>query len=290
MNEGAIVAASALCSLAGLTAMVNSEALTGKRVVLTGKFKRGARKDLETALKQHGATTGSRVSAKTDLLIAGAAAGSKLYDAHRLGVPILAEGHLELLLAGEPLAAVVELARTFYTLADPGDPAPGDHNQIGGPAPGVAARRWPTIGGQAMDHLFTLDLATMPALAAHYPGQRTVSVFCAAAHATTMYDLGRPKNGLTAVVFTTQAQLDEPSAPPALARPPRPARRFRPVAHAWAELEQYFGRTRVLGAVPSWCQREEHQGNFIMQCGEDLTVSGDGLVYVFDDVVFAQFT
>lgn len=46
----------------------------------------------------------------------------------------------------------------------------------------------------------------------------------------------------------------------------------------------------MLGAVPSWCQQEEHQGNFIMQGGESLGVSGDGLVYVFDDVVLAQFT
>ncbi len=270
--------------------MASSKAPTGKKVVLTGKFKWGARKDLELALKQQGVTTGSSVSAKTDLLIAGGAAGSKLYDAYRLGVPILGEGHLAMLLAGQPLAAVIELARTFYTLTDLKGPAAVDHNQIGGTPAGVAAARWPTSGGVVMDHLFTLDLATMPALAAHYPEHRAISVFCVAADETTMYDLGRPQNGLTAIVFTTQAQLDEPSAPPELAQPPRPARKFRPIAHAWTELEHHFGATRILGAVPSWCQQEQHQGNFIMQCGEALTVAGDGLVYVFDDVVFAQFT
>lgn len=46
----------------------------------------------------------------------------------------------------------------------------------------------------------------------------------------------------------------------------------------------------MLGGVPFWCQDEQHQGNFIMQCGEELGISGDGLVYVFDDKIFAQFT
>lgn len=267
--------------------MASNSSLKGKKIVLTGKFKSASRKDAEALLKKRGATTASSVSAKTDLVVAGAAAGSKLYDAHRLDVPILAEAHLQRLLADAPLDEVVALARTFYTLEPVDAASKSALSHRGGLAPGVGADRWPRLGAP-MEHLLTLDLATMPALQAHYPEHRALSVFCAADREVTMYDIGRPNSGLTAILFTTQAQLDAAPAPPAVK--PRPVEPLRPVAHAWAELPEYFGRARVLGAVPSWCQDEQHQGNFILQAGEELGISGDGLVYVFDDAVFAQFT
>ncbi len=262
--------------------------LKGKKFVLTGKFKAWSRKDAEALLKKLGGTPASSVSVKTDLVFAGGAAGSKLYDAFRLRVPILGEGHIHLLLAGQPLDAVVTLARTFYTLEHVDARPAGSLSVLGGLPAGVGADRWPARGGEPMDHLFTLDLTTVPALQAHYPDQRTLSLFCARAAETTMYDIGQPNNGLTALRFSTQAQVDARPAPPPGKE--RPARWFEAVAHPWSELEDHFTRPRVLGGVPGWCQDEEHQGNFIMQCGEDFGVSGDGLVYVFDDVVFAQFT
>jgi hypothetical protein len=268
--------------------MIKNGSLKGKKIVLTGKFRHSARKDAEAELKKHGATTASSVSAKTDLVIAGAAAGSKLYDAHRLGVPILAEGHLQRLLGGAPLADVIALARTFYTLESVDAPPPGSLSVLGGAAPGVSAARWPRLGDVTMQHLMTLDLATVPALQVHYPDQRTLSIFCAADRDLTMYDIGNPNNGLVVPLFSTQAQIDERPAAPAV--PSLPPRWFRPVVHAWDQIGEKFGRARVLGGVPCWCQSEQHQGNFIMQCGEDLGISGDGLVYVFDDKVFAQFT
>ncbi len=268
--------------------MAKNDSLKGKKIVLTGKFKTCARKDAEALLKTHGATTASSVSAKTDLVIAGPAAGSKLYDAYRLGVPILAEAHMQLLLGGTPLAEVITLARTFYTLEFGGAATPGSLAVRGGLAPGVGAKRWPMAGERPMDHLFTLDLDAMPALASQYPGHRALSVFCSSAD-VTMYDIARPGNGLTAIVFTTQAEVDEAAAPPP-GMAGKTGEPIRATAHGWDRLEHHFGGTRVLGGVPSWCQQEEHQGNFIMQGGESLGISGDGLVYVFDDKIFAQFT
>jgi hypothetical protein len=268
--------------------MAKNASLKGKKIVLTGKFTRCGRKEAEALLKKEGATTASSVSGKTDVVIAGAAAGSKLYDAHRLGVPILAEGHLQRLLAGAPLAEVIALARTIYTLEKVDAQPPGSLGVIGGLPPGIGAARWPNHGGVPMEHLFTLDLATVPAVQAHYPDMRTFSVFCAAGREVTMYDIAAPNNGLVVGVFTSQAQIDErPAAPAVTAMAPR---WFRPVVHGWEASRELYTRPRILGGVPFWCQSEQHQGNFIMQCGEELGIAGDGLVYVFDDKIFAQFT
>ena len=133
-----------------------------------------------------------------------------------------------------------------------------------------------------------LDLSTMPALQVHYPAYRTLSVFCADDDEVTMYKIANPGNRLTAIVFTTQAEVEaRPEVPAGRERPPR---WLVPTARSWTERDAYFSRSRVLGGVPFWCQQEKHQGNFIMQCGEESGISGDGLVYVFDDAIFAQFT
>jgi hypothetical protein len=71
----------------------------GKTVVVTGTFGR-ARAEVEAALTERGAKVTGSVSKKTELLFAGADAGSKLDKARELGIPILDEATLEALLAG----------------------------------------------------------------------------------------------------------------------------------------------------------------------------------------------
>lgn len=274
---------------------LENSTLRGQTIVLTGRFTSRSRKDAEELLKGLGATPSGSVSKKTSLLIAGAAAGSKLADAYQLGIPILGEGHLRLLLAGHPLEEVIALARTIYVLRHTGpedQPAPdgaASLSQRGGLPRGVGGARWPSHGGQPMQHLFSLDLRDMPALQVHYPEARALSVFCSVAEPVDMYRLRSPKNSLLALRFSTQAQVDEAAAPPPGVES-RPARRIIPAAHPWSERASIWTRSRVLGALPSWCQAPDPQGNFIMQFGEELGVSGDGLVYVFDDSIFAQFT
>ena len=80
--------------------------ISGKKVVVTGTFSRG-RKDIEADLADLGAVVTGSVSGKTEVLICGADAGSKLAKAQKLGLPILDEAKLEQLLAGADLDAVI---------------------------------------------------------------------------------------------------------------------------------------------------------------------------------------
>ena len=63
----------------------------GKRVVVTGKLDTFTREQAQEALRQRGATVAGTVGKTTQILIAGAAAGSKLAAAQKLGIPILDE-------------------------------------------------------------------------------------------------------------------------------------------------------------------------------------------------------
>ena len=57
-------------------------------MVLTGKLSRFSRKEATDWLTAHGATVTGSVSKKTDLLIAGEKAGSKLQKANDLQIPV----------------------------------------------------------------------------------------------------------------------------------------------------------------------------------------------------------
>jgi DNA ligase (NAD+) len=71
--------------------------LAGLRFVVTGRMEKSSRSEIEDRLKELGASVSGSVSKKTDRLIAGADAGSKLADAERLGVRVIDEaGFLEL--------------------------------------------------------------------------------------------------------------------------------------------------------------------------------------------------
>ena len=63
----------------------------GKTVVVTGTLESMGRKDAQAAVEECGGKASGSVSAKTDYLVAGAKAGSKLAKAEKLAVPVLDE-------------------------------------------------------------------------------------------------------------------------------------------------------------------------------------------------------
>ncbi|MBY0430303.1 MAG: NAD-dependent DNA ligase LigA, partial [Rhodospirillales bacterium] len=68
-----------------------NSSVAGKVVVFTGTLERMGRKEAKTRAEELGAKVASAISAKTDYLIAGADAGSKLTKARELGVTVLSE-------------------------------------------------------------------------------------------------------------------------------------------------------------------------------------------------------
>ena len=75
--------------------------LVGKSVVVTGTLAGYARQEAEDAIRAAGGRPAGSVSKKTDYLVAGESAGSKLARAQELGVAILDEDAFRRLLAGE---------------------------------------------------------------------------------------------------------------------------------------------------------------------------------------------
>ncbi len=68
-----------------------SGALKDKTVVVTGSLSRYSRDEIERIIEKLGGRASSSVSKKTDFVVAGEAAGSKLEKAQSLGVPVLTE-------------------------------------------------------------------------------------------------------------------------------------------------------------------------------------------------------
>ena len=78
----------------GQTVVANA-ALSGLTVVLTGKLERLKRSEAKSKLESLGAKVTGSVSKKTDLVVAGADAGSKLQKAQELGIEVRDEAWLE---------------------------------------------------------------------------------------------------------------------------------------------------------------------------------------------------
>ena len=72
----------------------------GKTVVATGSLKNYSRSEIKEKLEDLGAKVSGSVSKKTDYVIAGEAAGSKLTKAQELGIKILSEEEFEEILRG----------------------------------------------------------------------------------------------------------------------------------------------------------------------------------------------
>ncbi|MCK4999675.1 MAG: hypothetical protein KAS23_09070, partial [Anaerohalosphaera sp.] len=66
-------------------------ALVGKTIVVTGTLENFTRQSIAQAIKDNGGKTSSSVSKKTDLVVAGQNAGSKLEKANKFGVVVITE-------------------------------------------------------------------------------------------------------------------------------------------------------------------------------------------------------
>ena len=70
---------------------IESEALKGLKIVVTGTLEKLKRDEIKNIIESHGGNAVSSVSGKTDFLVAGEKAGSKLKKAQGLKVPVLSE-------------------------------------------------------------------------------------------------------------------------------------------------------------------------------------------------------
>lgn len=72
-----------------------SRRLEGRTFVITGTLEKRSRQEMTQFIQQHGGKVSGSISKRTDYLVAGEDAGSKLQKARELGVPVLTEGELE---------------------------------------------------------------------------------------------------------------------------------------------------------------------------------------------------
>jgi len=77
-------------------------AIAGKTIVFTGRLERMTRDEAKALAERLGASVSGSVSKKTDLVVAGPEAGSKLTKAQELGVQVLDEGAFLELVADSP--------------------------------------------------------------------------------------------------------------------------------------------------------------------------------------------
>ena len=87
-----------VCMETTASAEPGSPALEGKTLVVTGTLQRYSRDQIKDLIARHGGRAASSVSAKTDYVVAGEKAGSKLAKAQKLQIPVLSEDEFDALL------------------------------------------------------------------------------------------------------------------------------------------------------------------------------------------------
>ena len=73
---------------------LESNSLEGKTFVITGTLENMSRDEAGALIEKNGGKVSSSVSVKTDYLLAGEKAGSKLTKANALGVPVISLNEL----------------------------------------------------------------------------------------------------------------------------------------------------------------------------------------------------
>ncbi|NEQ32705.1 MAG: NAD-dependent DNA ligase LigA [Leptolyngbya sp. SIO4C5] len=84
-----------LAAQADTTALGQPQPLSGKTLVLTGTLPTLKRSEAKALIEAAGGKVTSAVSKKTDYVVAGTEAGSKLEKAQQLGIPVLSEADLQ---------------------------------------------------------------------------------------------------------------------------------------------------------------------------------------------------
>jgi DNA ligase (NAD+) len=80
--------------------VLSDGAIAGKTIVVTGTLVKYKRDEIEALIARHGGRAASSVSKKTDFVVAGENAGSKLDKANSLGVRVISEAEFEGMVGG----------------------------------------------------------------------------------------------------------------------------------------------------------------------------------------------